>query len=61
MSTKNSQFSNNMLKIINVMALSLLVNDLDSRNKNFYNDRGFIDFKKQSKQKISIQSFIKEF
>ncbi|WP_181228979.1 hypothetical protein [Helicobacter pylori] len=49
MSTKNSQFSNNTLKIINVMALSLLVNDLDSRNKNFYSDRGFIDFKEQSK------------
>ncbi|WQU06815.1 hypothetical protein KVE16_05300 [Helicobacter pylori] len=46
MSTQNPQFSNNTLTIIEKLNNGVKISsNLDSRSKNFYSDRNFIDFK----------------
>ncbi|WP_181369837.1 hypothetical protein [Helicobacter pylori] len=46
MSAQNPQFSNNTLKIIEKLNNGVKISsNLDSRSKNFYSDRNFIDFK----------------
>ncbi|RVZ58629.1 hypothetical protein EC565_05320 [Helicobacter pylori] len=45
-SAQNPQFSNNTLTIIEKLNNGVKISsNLDSRSKNFYSDRNFIDFK----------------
>ncbi|NHA74239.1 hypothetical protein EGW01_02345 [Helicobacter pylori] len=46
LSAQNPQFSNNTLTIIEKLNNGVKISsNLDSRSKNFYSDRNFIDFK----------------